>query len=137
MASAEDRDRLDRVLNTVPLGAGDRMMRLRRALTPEIRMAIRTMIEDHEKQINGLKEQLEGYDEMRSRLELTQKCLIVALKKMGGEMMLFAGQLNRIPPKSVVGVEKMEHGEGDAVPLRVYWRAPGGPPASTDMRGTA
>lgn len=133
--SLNDRARLDRLFGQRQTLDPTLVGRLRRAMTPEMKAALRRIFEDHEKEIEQYKEALEGHEELKDRLRLTQLALIVALQKMGGAMTLHAGQLNEIPAGSVVKVDKLERGEGDNVPLRVSWRPPTtDKPATTDIR---
>jgi hypothetical protein len=97
-----------------------------------LRGMIGAMMREYDGQLAGLKEQLEGYEETRDRLRILQHVLICLLEQQGGSVVLYAGQLNEVAAGSVVGVQKLAAGEGDRVPLRIYWRGPGGVPAEMD-----
>jgi hypothetical protein len=101
-------------------------------IPPNLARMIRAMIGEYESQLAAYKEALEQADENRDRLRMLQHVLIAMLQQQGGTVTLYAGQLGEIPPGSVVGVEKLAPGEGDRVPLRIYWRPPGAP-AQTDL----
>jgi len=109
-----------------------RLKMLGRNLPPWLRSVLAAVVTEHETQLAAYREALDGYEETRDRLRMLQLVLIVLLEQQGGEVKLYAGQLNEIPPGAVVGVEKLARGEGDRVPLRVYTRGPGEPP-TTDL----
>jgi len=110
-----------------------RLRQLGRTMPAWVRDLVGRMIVEYDVQLAELREALEGYDETRDRLRILQHVLIALLEQQGGSVTLSAGEINHAPPGSVVGVEKLAPGEGDGVPLRIYWRPPGGAPASVDF----
>lgn len=103
-------------------------------MNPVAKSMVRTMIEDYEYKIGKIIEQLENQDELKHRLGVLQSTLIVFLMHHGDEFTIQPGEIGTIPPGSVVGVDALGKGSPDTVALRVYWRRPGGPPATTELR---
>jgi len=104
------------------------LRRLGRALPPWVKRLIAGLIAESDERARFYDEALAGYQETRDRLRLLQLALVCLLEQQGGSATLYAGQLNQVPPGTVVGVQKLAPGEGDRVPLRVYVRGPGAPP---------
>src|SRR5262245_12140010 len=98
-----------------------------------LRPILAEALREHEREIEQYKEALEGHEETRDRLRILQHVLILLLGQQVGSVVLYAGELNLVPPGSTVGVLKLAPGEGDRVPLRIYWRPPGQAP-TTDLR---